>query len=99
MSTGPHSDHAATDGFRIRRANADAVARKGGWFLAEHLAGAERGERIVLVAEDTDSQTIIGTVQLALAMSIITINTMRSLIISLGLDDQDCPARRIVIRR
>ncbi len=30
------------------------------------LAGAERGERIVLVAEDTESQVIVGTVQLVL---------------------------------
>jgi GNAT superfamily N-acetyltransferase len=32
------------------------------------LASAARGERIVLVAEDADSNTIIGTVQVVLAM-------------------------------
>lgn len=32
------------------------------------LACAARGERIVLVAEDTDSQPIVGTVQLVLTM-------------------------------
>jgi GNAT superfamily N-acetyltransferase len=32
------------------------------------LASAARGERIVLVAEDTETSTIIGTVQLVLSM-------------------------------
>jgi GNAT superfamily N-acetyltransferase len=37
-------------------------------FWQDVLASAARGERIVLVAEDMDSRTIVGTVQVVLAM-------------------------------
>jgi GNAT superfamily N-acetyltransferase len=37
-------------------------------FWENVLAGAARGERIVLVAEDVESGTIVGTVQVVLAM-------------------------------
>ena len=37
-------------------------------FWQSTLASAARGERIVLVAEDVDSNTIVGTVQVVLAM-------------------------------
>src|SRR5260221_8450459 len=37
-------------------------------FWQNVLASAERGERIVLVAEDVDPNSIVGTVQVLLAM-------------------------------
>lgn len=37
-------------------------------FWQNFLASAERGERILLVAEDIESNTIVGTVQVVLAM-------------------------------
>jgi GNAT superfamily N-acetyltransferase len=37
-------------------------------FWQDVLASAARGERIVLVAEDVDSNTVVGTVQVVLAM-------------------------------
>lgn len=36
-------------------------------YFSESLRGAERGERIVLVAEETNSEVLIGTVQLLLS--------------------------------
>ncbi len=53
----------ASIGFMHPLHRAKAVA-----FWEGVLAGAARGERIVLVAEDTASQRIVGTVQLVLTM-------------------------------
>ena len=53
----------ASVGFMHPLPRARAVA-----FWRNVLAGAARGERIVLVAEDADSGAIVGTVQVVLAM-------------------------------
>jgi GNAT superfamily N-acetyltransferase len=53
----------ASVGFMYPLARAKALA-----FWENALASAERGERILLVAEDVESSTIIGTVQVVLAM-------------------------------
>ena len=56
-------DGGASVGFMLPLPRFKAVA-----FWQNALASAERGERIVLVAEDVDSGTIAGTVQVVLAM-------------------------------
>jgi GNAT superfamily N-acetyltransferase len=53
----------ASVGFMLPLPRAKAVA-----FWQGVLASAERGERILLVAEDVESGTIVGTVQVVLAM-------------------------------
>ncbi len=53
----------ASVGFMHPLSRAKALA-----FWQNALASAARGERIVLVAEDADSKTIVGTVQVVLAM-------------------------------
>src|SRR5436190_5994673 len=53
----------ASVGFMHPLPRAKAVA-----FWQNVLASAERGERIVLVAEECDTKTIVGTVQVILAM-------------------------------
>jgi GNAT superfamily N-acetyltransferase len=53
----------ASVGFMLPLPRAKALA-----FWHGVLQSAERGERIVLVAEDLDSKMIVGTVQLVLAM-------------------------------
>jgi len=53
----------ASIGFMLPLARSRAVA-----FWENVLASAGRGERIVLVAEDTATQTMVGTVQLVLTM-------------------------------
>src|SRR5260221_14755813 len=53
----------ASVGFMHPLPRAKAVA-----FWLSALASAARGERIVLVAEETDSNCIVGTVQVVLAM-------------------------------
>src|SRR5258708_18582128 len=53
----------ASVGFMHPLPRAKAVA-----FWQSVLASAARGERIVLVAEDVESRTIVGTVQVVLAM-------------------------------
>lgn len=53
----------ASVGFMHPLPRAKAVA-----FWQSALASAARGERILLVAEDVDSKTIVGTVQVVLAM-------------------------------
>jgi GNAT superfamily N-acetyltransferase len=56
-------DGGASVGFMQPLPRAKALA-----FWENALASAARGERIVLVAEDMDSGTIVGTVQVVLAM-------------------------------
>ena len=53
----------ASVGFMLPLPREKAVA-----FWRSVLAGSDRGERIVLVAEDAATNTIVGTVQLILAM-------------------------------
>lgn len=53
----------ASVGFMLPLPRAKALA-----FWENALASAERGERILLVAEDVDSRTIVGTVQVVLTM-------------------------------
>jgi GNAT superfamily N-acetyltransferase len=53
----------ASVGFMYPLPRSKAVA-----FWQDVLASAARGERIVLVAEDIESKTIVGTVQVVLAM-------------------------------
>lgn len=53
----------ASIGFMLPLARSQAIA-----FWEHALAGAERGERVVLVAEDVATQTIVGTVQLVLTV-------------------------------
>src|SRR5438309_8466689 len=53
----------ASVGFMHPLPRAKAVA-----FWENALASAARGERILLVAEDVESNTIVGTVQVVLAM-------------------------------
>ncbi len=53
----------ASVGFMLPLSRAKALA-----FWERALASAERGERIVLVAEDTTSGKLVGTVQVVLAM-------------------------------
>ena len=53
----------ASIGFMLPLPRERAVA-----FWREVLAGVERGERILLVAEDVATGTVVGTVQLLVAM-------------------------------
>jgi GNAT superfamily N-acetyltransferase len=56
-------DGGASVGFMAPLSRAKAIA-----FWQQALASAARGERILLVAEDVASNTIVGTVQVVLAM-------------------------------
>lgn len=53
----------ASVGFMLPLARSRALS-----FWREVLAGSERGERIVLVAEDVESGAVVGTVQVILSM-------------------------------